>query len=397
MPITKQIWLGEWLRRTIILLILTVWSCASDSDPLDFEPVAYVNLLAEEPASDFKKARGPLEFHFPVEHGVHPDYLLEWWYFTGFLKSEDKKEYGYQLTFFRYSLTPEEWRSHAIHSTAFKRSGILMGHLAVTDVYAKKYWSYERLSREGAGLSGINSDDETRIWLEEWVVQIHADGTMSLTANSGVGKDSIAIELELQTDTPPILHGDRGYSRKGKGLGQANYYYSLIHLETQGTIQVGQHSLAVKGTSWMDHEWGTSALPEDSLGWDWFGIQFEDKSALMAASIRLPNNETEPSFVSSLYTGAGKLHKLDVSQVEVEVTEYWQSPSTGIVYPAAWNLTVPSQGLNCQVEPLVADQEFKGFSVYWEGLVAADCLSNGVAVSGHGYVELTGYSKVSDA
>src|SRR5262249_7834513 len=38
---------------------------------------------------------------FPRDHGSHPDATLEWWYWTGHLRSDDGRPYGFQLTFFR--------------------------------------------------------------------------------------------------------------------------------------------------------------------------------------------------------------------------------------------------------------------------------------------------------
>lgn len=383
--------LNWWLHGSLLFLALTVWSCAPEPRPTEWHADAYVDSLSNDPGEEYKKARFPREFSFPAEHGAHPDYLTEWWYFTGFVKSRDGKDYGYQLTFFRFSLTPPDSFNPGFNFKAFKRSGILMGHFAVTDVTANSFSSFERFSREGAGLAGVEQGREVRIWLDNWAAKVGTDGSWSLFASAGEGIDTVSIDLELQTDTSPILHGDRGHSRKGREEGQANYYYSLIHLDTQGTFNFGKQTVSVSGSSWMDHEWGTSALPDGSSGWDWFGLQLEDGTALMLASVRMPTSEVEPSFVNSLYSNTGELHKLYFSQVYLEAKRYWQSPSTGIVYPAAWDLNVPDYQLKCRVEPLVADQEFSGLSAYWEGLVFADCSLEGVPVTGYGYVELTGY------
>ena len=44
-------------------------------------------------------------FDFPADHGPHPGFRTEWWYYTGNLTAEDGREFGYQLTFFRSALT----------------------------------------------------------------------------------------------------------------------------------------------------------------------------------------------------------------------------------------------------------------------------------------------------
>jgi len=41
------------------------------------------------------------EFRFPHDHGAHPAYRTEWWYFTGWLAGPDGRPIGFQITFFR--------------------------------------------------------------------------------------------------------------------------------------------------------------------------------------------------------------------------------------------------------------------------------------------------------
>ena len=65
--------------------------------------------LAEAMRADttgYALALAPQPFVFPGDHGPHPDFRTEWWYFTGNLQAEDGREFGYQLTFFRNALAP---------------------------------------------------------------------------------------------------------------------------------------------------------------------------------------------------------------------------------------------------------------------------------------------------
>jgi len=61
--------------------------------------------LAEEP-SDYLSITGPCNLKFPIDHGAHPGYRTEWWYYTGNLRSESGDLYGFQLTFFRRQISP---------------------------------------------------------------------------------------------------------------------------------------------------------------------------------------------------------------------------------------------------------------------------------------------------
>jgi predicted secreted hydrolase len=65
-------------------------------------------------------------------------------------------------------------------------------------------------------------------------------------------------------------------SRKGEGRGRASHYYSLTRLRTEGSLIVRGETLPVSGWSWMDHEFGSTELASDQVGWDWWSLQFED-------------------------------------------------------------------------------------------------------------------------
>ena len=75
-------------------------------------------------------------------------------------------------------------------------------------------------------------------------------------------------------------------ARKGPEAGNANYYYSLVRMETTGNIVFGGTKIDVSGLSWMDHEFGTSALSGDAVGWDWFAVTLDNDVVLMFAEIR---------------------------------------------------------------------------------------------------------------
>ena len=61
--------------------------------------VGYQAIAEDEP--DFLSVTGPCNLTFPKDHGPHPGYRTEWWYYTGNLQTESGARFGYQLTFFR--------------------------------------------------------------------------------------------------------------------------------------------------------------------------------------------------------------------------------------------------------------------------------------------------------
>src|SRR5216117_1317622 len=56
--------------------------------------------------SDFAPALPGYEFSFPRDHSSHDEYKTEWWYYTGHLRTDDGRRYGFELTFFRVGVVP---------------------------------------------------------------------------------------------------------------------------------------------------------------------------------------------------------------------------------------------------------------------------------------------------
>src|SRR4030095_8207035 len=50
-------------------------------------------------------------FEFPRDHFAHQDFKTEWWYFTGNVRDESGRRFGYQLTFFRQGIRPPALRT----------------------------------------------------------------------------------------------------------------------------------------------------------------------------------------------------------------------------------------------------------------------------------------------
>jgi predicted secreted hydrolase len=262
-----------------------------------------------------------------------------------------------------------------------------MGHLALTDVDGKDHQGFEHFSRGAAGLAGAQASPY-RVWLEDWSVEEVAPGVSRLRA----AQDGWALDLLLADEKGPILQGERGYSPKGPQPGNASYYYSLTRLETTGTVQVPGAAYPVDGWSWMDHEWSTSALAADQVGWDWFSLQLDDGSDLMVFQLRKEDGSIDPFSSGTFVAADGSTRPLSRDDFEIRVEDTWRSPATGASYPAAWTLSVPAVDLVLEIEPLLADQELTVSYAYWEGAVQAEGVREGRSVGGSGYVELTGYA-----
>ncbi len=157
-------------------------------------------------------------------------------------------------------------------------------------------------------------------------------------------QDGLVLDLVLTDRKGPILQGDRGYSPKGPQPGNASYYYSLTRLETTGTVQVADVVHPVEGWSWMDHEWSTSGLAAEQVGWDWFSIQLDDGSELMAFQLRKEDGSIDPFSSGTLITPDGSTRHLDRDDFEIRVDDTWRSPSLwGRLIRPAGPLPCPTQ------------------------------------------------------
>lgn len=343
------------------------------------------------PSPPFQSATAGYRYEFPKDHGSHPSYQTEWWYYTGHLRSKSGRSFGFELTFFRRGVPPEDiktlpskWSLHHIY----------LAHFAVTDITGKRFHFSEKLSREGLGKAGAH-ESRLRVWIDDWRAEAATD---SAGAHTLVARDEThALALSLQPAKPPVTHGPAGISRKGKDVGQASHYYSFTRLSTTGNLTIDGESFEVTGTSWMDHEFGSTDLGSDQVGWDWFSIQLEDNTELMLYRMRLKDGSTDLASSGTAVSADGRPQHLEVSDFQIESTGTWTSTESKATYPAKWRLKFPSLDLVLDVVPLVADQELRTsrstMVSYWEGAVAVTGTKQGRPVKGRGYVELTGYTE----
>jgi predicted secreted hydrolase len=143
----------------------------------------------------------------------------------------------------------------------------------------------------------------------------------------------------------------------------------------------------------MDHEFSTSALGPDQVGWDWFSVQLADGSELMLYHIRQKDGSAGPFSNGTVIYQDGTTRQLKAGDFKIQVNSTWKSPHSGGTYPASWTVTIPSENLTLQIKPLIPDQELNLSIIYWEGAVQITAEKNGSRLSGKGYVEMTGYAQ----
>ncbi len=383
---------------TIILFtIASIWPKNEGHPDIAVEQPAssrLAELLGESDVQGYANALEPRSFIFPEDHGPHTRFRNEWWYVTGNLDGPAGERFGFELTIFRFSLTPRREIANE-NDSAWKTDQVYIGHFAVSDVGAEQFHVAQRYSRGGAGLAGATATP-FRVWLEDWSIQNvvqeqgHQANNYSPWDLHAKDKD-ISLDLRLTPVKEPVLNGQEGLSQKSAQPGNASYYYSISRLETDGKLQIGSTTYAVNGLSWLDREWGSSALSKDQQGWDWFALQLSDGSDLMFYDLRRRDGTRDAHSAGTWIDAAGRATHLAYEDVLIEVREYWESEQGGR-YPMEWSISVPKLDLQIEVAPVLRNQELITTVRYWEGAVDVQGRSGRQFVSGRGYVELTGYA-----
>jgi predicted secreted hydrolase len=368
--------------RVLLLLVLMLSPALAPGD----EPESASRLSAllnEQNDTGFAKALTVRDFSFPRDHGPHPDFRNEWWYITGNLDGRDGRRFGFEITIFRFSLTPtpperdSDWRTNQVY----------IAHLAVTDADDNRFYVAERISRGALGLAGARIEP-LRVWIDDWEIASEAKGA---PWHVRAADDEISLDLALTPLRQPVLNGERGLSRKSSNIESASYYYSITRMQTEGSLTIAGDEYRVSGLSWLDREWSTSALASDQVGWDWFALQLADGTDLMLYNIRKRDGTADENSSGTLSTADGEAVGLKRDDFEIVVNSTWESPQGG-TYPSGWTVRIPARDLEIDVVPVIADQELFTTVRYWEGAVDVSGRRGGERIDGRGYVELTGYA-----
>jgi len=344
-------------------------------------------------------ARPGYVWSFPQDHWARDGYKTEWWYFTGHLRTagEPARRLGYQFTFFRIGVSPDA----PARGSAWAASNIIMGHAALTDLETGRHRFSELVVRAAPLLAGFGRHPDPRIaWSvgppgtpDQWRLRWNGEGFDFTMADAG---QSFGFSLSTRPLKPVVFQGPGGVSRKGEGATEASHYYSFTRMATTGTVRVDGKEWEVSGASWMDKEFGSNQLGEDTQGWDWFSLQFDDGREVMLYLLRSRDGGTRYAG-ATLVDSTGAVRYLGPGEWKLNATRQWTSPATDAEYPAGWTLDVPSAAIRAVITPRLANQENRSALIpnlfYWEGSVRVETESG--ARIGQGYVELTGYGENS--
>ncbi len=80
----------------LCIAFVGIW-IASRPQQQQYQPTIAVGAALGRAGGDtagFQRVTEPRQFSFPEDHGPHPEYKIEWWYYTGNLESDDGRQWG---------------------------------------------------------------------------------------------------------------------------------------------------------------------------------------------------------------------------------------------------------------------------------------------------------------
>ncbi|WP_339752446.1 lipocalin-like domain-containing protein [uncultured Marinobacter sp.] len=357
------------MRRSFWLLFLLVFAgCSEQQQQSGFAGLAGVAELESE--VPFLQPGLGDRLSFPEDFGPHPQHRIEWWYLTANLETAGGDSLGLQWTQFRQAIKPRPVDAEPLPASEWPLEAAWMAHGAVS--FKGRHYFAEKLARGDVGHAGAIAEPLT-VWLDNWQLSDPSgDGPWQLR----VSADSWSYDLFMSINRGPVAHGNQGFSTKSAS-GEGSMYFSLVDLQIEGTVTLGDETLDVSGQGWFDREWSSQFLKAGQQGWDWFALHLDSGDKLMAFQLR----EDGGAFRSGTWIPEkGEPVALTPDQLRMAPV----SGQSG--YPRQWQLEVAGYGVSLEVSAPVGDYRNTGLYPYWESPVTVSGSHSGV-----GYMELTGY------
>lgn len=365
------------MKYKIFFILLNVSSAVSLAQT---SPI----LKQDDDTKNFAKVIPGVSIDFPVDHFPHPDFRIEWWYFTANVWDKNDNHYGIQFTLFRQALSPANSASKdkALKDSPWFSRQSWMAHSAISSQQGHLY--EERFARGGIGQGGVqfNQQHGFEAWLDDW--QWQGQDPVNSSLSFSVNGDTIS--LELSGESTWVKHGENGFSQKSAS--EASYYYSHPDITVDGVIETTNGKrVKIKGQGWLDREWSSQFLTQQQKGWDWFSIQLNDGARLMLFQLRDSENETD--FQSGTWINRHG-DKIILTQKDIVLTPTSYSSIGDRNLPTEWKLNINKIDKTLLVKAYYEDSWLNTLYPYWEGPIKIYNAESKRNV-GVGFLEMTGY------
>ena len=337
-------------------------------------------------ASDIHAASSPGLWDDLLPHG---DFPIEWWYMTGFLKTEKGRNLGFQATFFRMKNNEQSPDQQSARGPWAPRE-IFGLHGAVSDLDRKTFVWTER-ERRGFGRSVATQDHPFSVSIGRNRLD-HKNATApSLALSFRVANQS--FDLELTPLSPPVWHAAHKKFFTGPRPVDYAYYYSypLVNVEGTRTIVHRNGTITherVHGQCWFDHEWMAQSLAPGQIGWIWlWAWNKENTRAVMLYQMLDQGGKLSPFHRATVM----KQTKEGISVDRTRDIALVRGMHGGCLELRKIRFLVDHK-MKIVVKPKLKDQLLKGAVRYWEGAAEIN-FGKEEGGKGMGYLEVTGMIK----
>jgi predicted secreted hydrolase len=405
------------LRRIAALAAaaIIVASCTGSpilaNPPIAFPPPPTTSPAPSPPAD-------PIPIIFPRDDGPH-DRLTEWWYYTGHLRADDGRTFGFEAVVFRAERgsVPVAW---AAHLALTDEGGGAFYYAQRSDIGPQVDHSPRASNGTPSGfdldVSGLSPTLIAAGALAQPTPWQLAGSNGNDTIEAALAPEEAAaagapfsLDLSLHALKAPALHQGNGFIDFGPA--GSSYYYSRTRLAATGLLTLNGEPMKVTGIAWFDHQWG-DFVSVGAGGWDWFAINLDDGTDITFSTVLDESASTILQY-GTLVRPSGEVVALQIpNDFSIGADGIgWQSPTTGVTYPNAWSVFLTNaalipglQNINGQsviiLNPTVANQELDTRATtgvaYWEG---SEIVSSAPEVArdgseqriGRAYVEITRY------
>lgn len=293
------------------------------------------------------------------EEFLSHDKCSEWWYCTGYLKSEaENRLFGYQFTLAKVRLVG------------------LKFHLlicSVTDFAAQKHYNIQTPIFFGKGITANHTllavGKHIRVELQP--NEVSSMGCMKLHMES----TEFALDTEMNAVKPPVWNCEDGALDMGvrNDPKERTYYYSFTNLATSGRLVLnGKKYDGLTGKTWFDRQGGTYTLTKNEASWEWYSLRFFDSSEAMLFVFPQTGYQDGTRIATD-----GSYHRMNDYRVQEEkIIQY-----NGMNFSCGWKLTM--EGKEYTMVPLADGM----FNVFFFELLASIRDADGNEV-GYCFVEL---------
>lgn len=170
---------------------------------------------------------------------------------------------------------------------------------------------------------------------------------------------------------------------EAKSLGTADYAVRS-RMAVTGSAGVAGVARAVRGEAWLEHVW--SDFDPAAARWHSFALQLASGADVWI--YELLDQKGVPLLRRGFYAQGDTAGVLSAADFKATAQASWRSPSSAVVYPMEWTISLPAKGVEARLEPVIRHSQFNARAttgaVFWKGAVK---LPDG----GVGFMALGGY------